>query len=199
MEEDILTTLKILIIGESGVGKSSLLLRFVEDNFDPEQTLTIGVDFKTKKMTIDGNTVKLAIWDTAGQERFRTLTPSYYRDAQGAILVFDVSSYSSFSKLEVWLNELETYSTKSNIVKMIIGNKIDVKDKREVSREDAMRFARKHQTLYIEASAKTKDGVQTAFEELVHKVSNIPQSNTSIVQLPYFNFFLLYKDFQPFD
>nr|CAH7754524.1 unnamed protein product [Callosobruchus chinensis] len=126
MEEDILTTLKILIIGESGVGKSSLLLRFVEDNFDPEQTLTIGVDFKTKKMTIDGNTVKLAIWDTAGQERFRTLTPSYYRDAQGAILVFDVSSYSSFSKLEVWLNELETYSTKSNIVKMIIGNKIDV-------------------------------------------------------------------------
>nr|CAI5854967.1 unnamed protein product [Callosobruchus analis] len=112
MEEDILTTLKILIIGESGVGKSSLLLRFVEDNFDPEQTLTIGVDFK--------------IWDTAGQERFRTLTPSYYRDAQGAILVFDVSSYSSFSKLEVWLNELETYSTKGNIVKMIIGNKIDV-------------------------------------------------------------------------
>nr|CAI5854966.1 unnamed protein product [Callosobruchus analis] len=126
MEEDILTTLKILIIGESGVGKSSLLLRFVEDNFDPEQTLTIGVDFKTKRMTIDGNTVKLAIWDTAGQERFRTLTPSYYRDAQGAILVFDVSSYSSFSKLEVWLNELETYSTKGNIVKMIIGNKIDV-------------------------------------------------------------------------
>nr|CAI5854963.1 unnamed protein product [Callosobruchus analis] len=173
MEEDILTTLKILIIGESGVGKSSLLLRFVEDNFDPEQTLTIGVDFKTKRMTIDGNTVKLAIWDTAGQERFRTLTPSYYRDAQGAILVFDVSSYSSFSKLEVWLNELETYSTKGNIVKMIIGNKIDV-DKREVSREDAMRFARKHQTLYIEASAKTKDGVHTAFEELVHKIIQTP-------------------------
>ncbi|XP_056642151.1 ras-related protein Rab-18-B-like [Diorhabda carinulata] len=173
MEEDILTTLKILIIGESGVGKSSLLLRFTEDNFDPEQTLTIGVDFKTKRLNIDGNTVKLAIWDTAGQERFRTLTPSYYRDAQGAILVFDVSNYASFSKLEMWLNELETYSTKSDIIKMIVGNKIDV-NKREVSREEAMRFAKRHQTLYIEASAKTKDGVQSAFEELVHKIIQTP-------------------------
>lgn len=101
-------------------------MRFVEDNFDPEQTLTIGVDFKTKKVNVDGNTVKLAIWDTAGQERFRTLTPSYYRDAQGAILVYDVSNYSTFTKLETWLNELETYSTKNNIVKMVVGNKIDV-------------------------------------------------------------------------
>lgn len=101
-------------------------MRFTEDNFDPEQTLTIGVDFKTKRVTVDNSTVKLAIWDTAGQERFRTLTPSYYRDAQGAILVYDVSSASSFSKLENWLNELETYSTRPNIVKMIVGNKIDV-------------------------------------------------------------------------
>ncbi|XP_076270574.1 ras-related protein Rab-18-B-like isoform X2 [Rhynchophorus ferrugineus] len=173
MDEDILTTLKILIIGESGVGKSSLLLRFTEDNFDPEQTLTIGVDFKTKKVTLDGNTVKLAIWDTAGQERFRTLTPSYYRDAQGAILVFDVSSYSTFAKLETWLSELDTYSTKNNIVKMIVGNKIDVEN-REVTREQAMAFARRHQTLYIEASAKTKHGVQNAFEELVHKIIQTP-------------------------
>lgn len=106
-------------------GCCSLLLRFTEDNFDPDQTLTIGVDFKTKRLTLEGNTVKLAIWDTAGQERFRTLTPSYYRDAQGAILVYDVSNRSTFVKLETWLNELDTYSTKSNIVKMIVGNKID--------------------------------------------------------------------------
>lgn len=98
----------------------------MEDNFDPEQTLTIGVDFKTKKLEVDGNTVKLAIWDTAGQERFRTLTPSYYRDAQGAILVYDVSNHSTFSKLETWLNELDIYSTKNNIIKMVVGNKIDV-------------------------------------------------------------------------
>lgn len=173
MDDDILTTLKILIIGESGVGKSSLLLRFTEDNFDPEQTLTIGVDFKTKKLTVDSNTVKLAIWDTAGQERFRTLTPSYYRDAQGAILVYDVSNYNTFARLETWLNELEIYSTKRNIIKMIVGNKIDV-DQREVSREQGLQFARRHQTLFIEASAKTRDGVQCAFEELVHKIIQTP-------------------------
>lgn len=103
----------------------SILVRFTEDNFDPDQTLTIGVDFKTKKIGIDDSIVKLAIWDTAGQERFRTLTPSYYREAQGAILVYDVTNYSTFAKLETWLSELETYSTKANIIKMIVGNKID--------------------------------------------------------------------------
>lgn len=114
--------------------------------------------------------MKLAIWDTAGQERFRTLTPSYYRDALGAILVYDVTSHASFQKLENWLNELDTYSTKSNIVKMIVGNKID-RDGREVSKEEGMKFARRHATLFIESSAKTKDGVQCAFEELVQKVN----------------------------
>jgi Ras-related protein Rab-18 len=122
---------------------------------------------------VDGSTVKLAIWDTAGQERFRTLTPSYYREAQGAILVYDVTNHSTFAKLETWLSELETYSTKANIVKMIVGNKID-KENREVNRDEAMKFARKHQMLYIEASAKTRDGVQCAFEELVHKIIQTP-------------------------
>lgn len=101
------------------------MLRFTDDNFDPDQSLTIGVDFKTKLLTTEGNTVKLAIWDTAGQERFRTLTPSYYRDAQGVILVYDVNNANTFSKLETWLSELDTYSTKNDIVKMVVGNKID--------------------------------------------------------------------------
>ncbi|KAL1116685.1 hypothetical protein AAG570_005157, partial [Ranatra chinensis] len=151
----------------------SLLLRFTEDNFNPDQTLTIGVDFKTKKLTIDGNTVRLAIWDTAGQERFRTLTPSYYRDAQGAILVYDVSNAQSFNKLENWLSELETYSTKSNVVKMVVGNKTD-KTNREVSKEEGLKFARRHATLFIESSAKTNEGVQCAFEELVQKILQTP-------------------------
>ncbi|XP_065221179.1 ras-related protein Rab-18-B-like [Planococcus citri] len=171
--ENVLTTLKILIIGESSVGKSSLLLRFIHDRFDDDLGLTIGVDFKTKTVMIDGQAVKLAIWDTAGQERFRTLTPSYYRDAQGAVLVYDVTDRASFIKLESWLNELEMYSTRSGIVKMIVGNKID-KGERAVSRDEGKQFARRHKTLFIEASAKTKDGVQFAFEDLVQKIIETP-------------------------
>nr|XP_045006611.1 ras-related protein Rab-18 isoform X2 [Jaculus jaculus] len=125
MDEDVLTTLKILIIGESGVGKSSLLLRFTDDTFDPELAATIGVDFKVKTISVDGNKAKLAIWDTAGQERFRTLTPSYYRGAQGVILVYDVTRRDTFVKLDNWLNELETYCTRNDIVNMLVGNKID--------------------------------------------------------------------------
>lgn len=166
-QENILATFKILIIGESGVGKSSLMLRFTEDDFDKDQALTIGVDFKTKIVEIDNVKVKLAIWDTAGQERFRTLTPSYYRDAQGAILVYDVTKKDTFQKLESWLNELEIYGTRNNMAKMIVGNKIDSTD-RAITREDG--FAKKHRTMFIETSARTSEGVRDAFEEVVRKI-----------------------------
>jgi len=173
-DDQILTTLKILIIGESGVGKSSLLLRFTDDRFDVEMAATIGVDFKVKQLEVDGNRVKLAIWDTAGQERFRTLTPGYYRGAQGAILVYDVCNRDSFRQLDRWIAELDTFSTKTNIVKMLVGNKIDRDDSREVTRDEGARFARKHSMLFIEASARTREGVQIAFEELVRKIVQTP-------------------------
>jgi len=175
MEGDqLLTTLKLLIIGESGVGKSSLLLRFTDDAFDAEQAATIGVDFKVKTITINGDKVKLAIWDTAGQERFRTLTPSYYRGGQGAILVYDVTNRESFQKIDNWLNELETYSTNHDMIKMLVGNKCDMLDERVVTKEEGMKCARKHHMMFIEASAKTREGVACAYEELVEKIIQTP-------------------------
>jgi len=172
-ESEVLTTLKILIIGDSGAGKSSLLLRFTDDTFDPEQAATIGVDFKVKTLNVDGNRAKLAIWDTAGQERFRTLTPSYYRGAQGVIVVYDVTNRAGFLRLDAWLSELETFATRQDLIKMLVGNKID-KEGKEVSTEEGKRFAKRHSMLFIEASAKTKEGVMIAFEELVEKILQTP-------------------------
>ncbi|VDN27095.1 unnamed protein product, partial [Gongylonema pulchrum] len=107
--------------------------------------------------------------DTAGQERFRTLTPSYYRGAQGVICVYDVSNRQTFERLGHWMHEVDVYSTKSDAVKMLVGNKIDISN-REVSREEGLEFAKKYRMLFIEASAKTREGVQCAFEELIEKV-----------------------------
>ncbi|CAD6240569.1 GSCOCG00008850001-RA-CDS [Cotesia congregata] len=185
MDQEVLTTLKLLMIGESNVGKSSILLRFTEDEFNENIQNTVGMDYKTKQVNIDGNVVKLAIWDTAGQERFRTLTPSYYRDGQGAILMYDVTDRNTFVKLETWLDELNTYCNKSEIVKMVVGNKIDLPD-RQVTTEEGLNFARRHQTLYIESSAKTADGVKCCFEELVQKILQTPglweHNNSSRIQ-----------------
>ncbi|XP_060111622.1 ras-related protein Rab-18-B-like isoform X1 [Heteronotia binoei] len=169
-----LPTLKLLLVGDSAVGKSSLLLRFTEDHFEPYLNPTIGVDFKVKKMVVGDLPLQLAIWDTAGQERFRTLTPSYYRGAQGVILVYDVTRRETFVGLESWLRELEMYTTKKNVVKMLVGNKIDKAD-REVDRKEGLQFARTHSMLFIEASAKRKEGVQSAFEEAVVRILQTPE------------------------
>ncbi|KAF7489717.1 Ras-related protein Rab-18 [Sarcoptes scabiei] len=179
--EKILTTLKILIIGESFVGKSSLLIRYTDDTFSDDVSATIGVDFKTKKIKIDNNWINLAIWDTAGSERFRALTPNFYRGAHGVIFVYDVTVRNSFDRLNSWFDELNAFADRPNIVKMLVGNKID-KENREISRKEGMAWARSHNTLFIEASAKTKEEVECAFEELVEKIIQTPglwESNSS--------------------
>merc|ERR1711865_276500 len=168
---------KLLMIGDSGVGKSSILLRFVDDQFnDSGMDPTIGVDFKVKMYRIPDQPLplKLTIWDTAGQERFRTLTSAYYRGAHGIILVYDVGRRESFEALQnIWLKEVDLYSTYPNCVKLLIGNKID-QEEREVTKAEGDAFAREHATLFIECSAKTKVGIEQAFAEVVTKILETP-------------------------
>ncbi|KAJ2800710.1 Ras- protein Rab-18 [Coemansia guatemalensis] len=173
---EITATFKILLIGDSNVGKSSIIRRFTDDKFlSPEETnATIGVDFKVTMYDVDDKRYKLAIWDTAGQERFRTLTSSYYRGAQGVILAYDVSSRETFENLENWIEEVNTYCPSDDVVKMIVGNKIDKETEERVPRKEGFEYARKHQTLFLECSAKTKVGVQQAVEELVNKIIDTP-------------------------
>jgi Ras-related protein Rab-18 len=175
---------KVLLVGDSGVGKSSLLLRFTADTFD-DLSPTIGVDFKVKMMTLGGKRLKLTIWDTAGQERFRTLTSSYYRGAQGIILVYDVSRRATFTDLsDVWLKEVERYSTNEDCIKMLIGNKVDLEEhERVVTKKEGIAFARQHGCLFLEASAKTSINVQRCFDELVQKILDTPSLTADTTQL----------------
>nr|CAD1838785.1 unnamed protein product [Ananas comosus var. bracteatus] len=165
---------KLLLIGDSGVGKSSLLLRFTSDSFD-DLSPTIGVDFKVKMVNIGGKKLKLAIWDTAGQERFRTLTGSYYRGAQGIIMVYDVTRRDTFTNLsDVWAKEIDLYSTNQDCIKMLVGNKVDKESERVVTKKEGMDFAREYGCLFLECSAKTKVNVEQCFEELVLKILDTP-------------------------
>lgn len=168
---------KILLIGDSGVGKSSLLVSFISNDTAPENHLspTIGVDFKIKQLTVGGKKLKLTIWDTAGQERFRTLTSSYYRSAQGIILVYDVTRRESFTNLsDVWAKEVELYSTNQDCIKMLVGNKVDRDVERAVTREEGVALANDLGCLFLECSARTRENVEKCFEELALKIMDVP-------------------------
>ncbi|CAN6555755.1 unnamed protein product [Malus baccata var. baccata] len=165
---------KLLLIGDSGVGKSTLLLSFTSDTFE-DLSPTIGVDFKIKHVTLGGKKLKLAIWDTAGQERFRTLTSSYYRGAQGIIMVYDVTRRETFTNLsDIWAKEIDLYSTNQDCIKMLVGNKVDKESERTVSKKEGMEFAREYGCLFLECSAKTRVNVEQCFEELVLKILETP-------------------------
>ena len=168
-------TFKILLVGDSGVGKSSLLLRFATGDFEEDQQATIGVDFKSKMIDVGGKRIKLTVWDTAGQERFRTLTSSYYRGAHGIVYVLDVTRRETFESLgEIWMHEVSMYSTIEDSIKMVVANKTDLETQREVRTEECVEFAKKHGCLYVETSAKGNVAVDQAFEELVIKCLDTP-------------------------
>jgi len=176
MEYDYL--FKLLLIGDSGVGKSCLLLRFADRKYTESYISTIGVDFKIRTIELDGKTIKLQIWDTAGQERFRTITSSYYRGAHGIIIVYDVTDHESFTNVKTWLSEIERYAS-DTVNKLLVGNKSDLTSKKVVDYETAKDFADKVEMPFLETSAKLSTGVETAFMKMASEIKNTlgPEQN----------------------
>uniref|UniRef100_A0A3B4BA68 ZRAB1B, member RAS oncogene family a n=1 Tax=Periophthalmus magnuspinnatus TaxID=409849 RepID=A0A3B4BA68_9GOBI len=159
---------KLLLIGDSGVGKSCLLLRFADDTYTESYISTIGVDFKIRTIELDGKTIKLQIWDTAGQERFRTITSSYYRGAHGIIVVYDVTDQESFNNVKQWLQEIDRYASE-NVNKLLVGNKCDLTTKKVVDYTTA-KFADNLGIPFLETSAKSATNVEQAFMTMAAEI-----------------------------
>ncbi|KAF4349082.1 hypothetical protein F8388_005202 [Cannabis sativa] len=163
---------KVVLIGDSGVGKSNLLSRFTRNEFCLESKSTIGVEFATRTLQVEGRTVKAQIWDTAGQERYRAITSAYYRGALGALLVYDVTKPTTFENVSRWLKELRDHAD-ANIVIMLIGNKTDLKHLRAVATEDAQSYAEKEGLSFIETSALEATNVEKAFHTILSEIYRI--------------------------
>eukprot|EP00020_Sapocribrum_chincoteaguense_P006924 CAMPEP_0170739474 /NCGR_PEP_ID=MMETSP0437-20130122/5183_1 /TAXON_ID=0 /ORGANISM="Sexangularia sp." /LENGTH=216 /DNA_ID=CAMNT_0011077937 /DNA_START=60 /DNA_END=710 /DNA_ORIENTATION=- len=162
---------KYIIIGDTGVGKSCLLLQFTDKRFQPVHDLTIGVEFGARLITIEGKPIKLQVWDTAGQESFRSITRSYYRGAAGALLVYDITRRDTFTHLESWLADARQHAS-PNMTVILIGNKADLESRRVVSREEGERFAKENGLLFLETSAKTAVAVEDAFVQTASIIHN---------------------------
>ena len=160
---------KYIIIGDTGVGKSCILLQFTDKRFQPVHDLTIGVEFGAKMINLDGKAIKLQIWDTAGQESFRSITRSYYRGACGALLVYDITRRETFKHLKQWLDEAQQNSNPDMVI-MLIGNKIDLDSRRAVSTKDGEEFAKHHGLFFMETSAKSAENIEKAFVVTAQKV-----------------------------
>ncbi|GME94715.1 hypothetical protein B5S28_g321 [[Candida] boidinii] len=158
-------TMKLLLVGDSGVGKSCLLLRFVDDKFNPSFITTIGIDFKIKTIEINGTKIKLQVWDTAGQERFRTITTAYYRGAMGIIIVYDVCDENSFESVKKWFQTVNQHA-KDDAQLFLVGNKADDQDSRQVSTKQGELLAQELGIPFLEASAKSGTNVSEVFLQL---------------------------------
>jgi len=160
---------KLLLIGDSGVGKTCILFRFSDDAFNTTFISTIGIDFKIKTIELHGKRIKLQIWDTAGQERFHTITTSYYRGAMGIMLVYDITNPKSFDNIAKWLRNIDEHANE-DVEKMILGNKCDMTEKRIISKEKGEAIAREHGIRFLETSAKANINIERAFIELAEAI-----------------------------
>jgi len=162
MAEEVIVA-KVLVVGSLGSGKSCLLLRFVEQDFKPTTSTTIGVDLRSKVVEVRGNKIRLQVWDTAGQEGFQSVARSYYKEAAAALIVYDTTSRASFAQLPKWLQAVRENAGNKELVITLVGTKTDMAEKRKVTREEGEAFARERNLLFVEVSSKTGEGVEMAF------------------------------------
>ena len=161
--------LKILLIGDTSVGKTSILCKYIDDEFSDTYLSTIGIEFKIKSLIINGKKVLLRIWDTSGQERYRSITQNFYRNANGILFIFDITKKETFDNIKIWLTDSENCED-NKVAKMLIGNKIDLENKRKIDNETIKKFAEKKEMKYFEASAKEGINIDNIFRELAELI-----------------------------
>lgn len=168
-EEEYDMIFKIVIVGDSGVGKTNILLRYLKNEFDTQTKATVGVEFGTKKTRIENSSIKAQIWDTAGQERYRSITSAYYKGAHGALVVYDITRKSSFDSVEKWLSDLKNNGEEKMVI-MVIGNKCDMETSRAVPIEEGEGKAQRNGVAFLETSALNATNVEKAFDGLINKL-----------------------------
>ena len=160
---------KLILIGDSCVGKSNILLKYLKNEFDPNSRATVGVEFGTKNIIINNKKIKIQIWDTAGQERYRSITSAYYKGAKGALIVYDITRKCTFDNIDKWISDLKLNGDK-NICIVILGNKSDLDDKREVSKGEGIKKSEMYKTAFLETSALNGDNIGKAFDEIIDQI-----------------------------
>ena len=160
---------KLILIGDSCVGKSNILLKYLKNEFDPNSRATVGVEFGTKNIIINNKKIKIQIWDTAGQERYRSITSAYYKGAKGALIVYDITRKCTFDNIDKWISDLKLNGDK-NICIVILGNKSDLDDKREISKGDGIKKSEMYKTAFLETSALNGDNIGKAFDEIIEQI-----------------------------
>ncbi|XP_058987341.1 ras-related protein Rab-6A-like [Musca domestica] len=181
---------KVIVLGERNVGKSTIITRFMYDNFDHVYKATVGIDFLIKAVSLDNSSVRLQIWDTAGQERFRSLIPSYVRDSSAAIVVYDVNNRRSFQQISMWINELRTQLS-MDVVIMLVGNKTDLTNEREVETAEGQDKANELNVMFMETSAKNSNDIKGLFQRMAmalnFKANSMPRIQEEVVKLEFQN------------